>query len=911
MSNNELSDIKADFVIITAIQQEYDAVKKIFQLQDEKSLQNILYCYGELNGYPIICMRCTDRGNISSNYLTTRIIQQLKPRYLILVGIAGGVIGRDNVQIGDIVFSSSVEYYQYVKRTEKGERRRVLQIAQPSPLLRKYAALVKNWWNRIKSTRPDGKEWNVSKAIEGLILSGETIWDDPESEDLKRLLNEYDKALAFETEAGGVARAIYESESSSSGPPPGYIVIRGISDPVNKKGGPETREKWRTPAAEAAAAFAYELITLVQRDTCKLDGRFVDYLDFVMKSFTDKKSIDDKSLSDYYVENRTLLTNVETWDLPDHDVKGMEWKADVFLNGPRENWYIVIGAPFGMGKTTFTNYLAWKLARKIIEEKTRDDYIPVIVKLGGLEKISEANVFHKENVGAVLEIIAGNNKSRKILLILDGLDEFRGKINELLEEARNYHNKYPNLKVIITTRLKAGVPEELKIEEYVRLLPFNAEKVDEFFKKYGVDLTFDECKSFGLKEEEISKPLLCWMLAMMFTNPIYRVEFKPEWPNEARRTFLYYIFIHSLLRGKYKFEYRTSEFKQYYLSEKEMLRIIAAMKNVFGENLTEKRLYSLIKNMELKYVNKEEKKDLGKFLEPLLTSYFYLSSSYEETSRRIDFIHESFKEYLLAEYYYESIRDGKAYRLNVGEPSPEAMYFLKGLIDIAKSDDMKQVLRKIDDQLFISDNDVQELITKAKEIVENESIIFRKSRKKSNKEEREIWKRIEVSTTDFVHLWLHRWISLNILSWIRSKETINKESIEHLIGLTSYFTSSHLKNLTEADLSGARLIRADLSGANLFRARLIGANLSEARLIGANLSEARLIGANLSGANLSEARLIRADLSEADLSEARLIRADLSGANLFGARLIGANLSEARLIRADLSGANLFGARLI
>jgi hypothetical protein len=40
------------------------------------------------------------------------------------------------------------------------------------------------------------------------------------------------------------------------------------------------------------------------------------------------------------------------------------------------------------------------------------------------------------------------------------------------------------MKLIITTRLQAGFPEALGIKKYVRLFPFEAKQVDEFFQKY-------------------------------------------------------------------------------------------------------------------------------------------------------------------------------------------------------------------------------------------------------------------------------------------------------------------------------------------------------------------------------------------------------------------------------------------
>jgi hypothetical protein len=70
----------------------------------------------------------------------------------------------------------------------------------------------------------------------------------------------------------------------------------------------------------------------------------------------------------------------------------------------------------------------------------------------------------------------------------------------------------------------------------------------------------------------------------------------------------------------------------------------------------------------------------------------------KEVTRNIGtaIIHESFKEYLLAEYYYESIKSGKMHRLNVGLPSMETMEFLKGLIEVSNNAEAKEKLQQVE-----------------------------------------------------------------------------------------------------------------------------------------------------------------------------------------------------------------------
>jgi uncharacterized protein YjbI with pentapeptide repeats len=111
-------------------------------------------------------------------------------------------------------------------------------------------------------------------------------------------------------------------------------------------------------------------------------------------------------------------------------------------------------------------------------------------------------------------------------------------------------------------------------------------------------------------------------------------------------------------------------------------------------------------------------------------------------------------------------------------------------------------------------------------------------------------------------------------------------------------------NLSEINLSYAKLSLADLSQVNLTQADLTASDLSQANLSGADLSKASLVRANLTKADLQLANLKEANLSMANLSQVNLTNADLRGANLALADLRGVNFHF-----CDLSGANLTGAK--
>jgi NACHT domain-containing protein len=152
---------------------------------------------------------------------------------------------------------------------------------------------------------------------------------------------------------------------------------------------------------------------------------------------------------------------------------------DHFLK--EKKWYIVIGAPFGIGKTSLSVKLTSDFAtRYLIDPNSKNNYIPIFLPLKSKLKIVDED---QNSLDDLLRLIAPGEeaKKRKILLICDGLDEYGDSRTELKNILETKRKDYPNIKVIITTRLEAGVPKDLLISTYIRLLPFTEEQVNEFF----------------------------------------------------------------------------------------------------------------------------------------------------------------------------------------------------------------------------------------------------------------------------------------------------------------------------------------------------------------------------------------------------------------------------------------------
>ena len=431
--------MKIDFVVIATLDEEYRAVKEVFQLQEKdlKSEKNFSYYYKKIEEFGVAFFKFTERGNLNSSSQTTEIIRNFSPRFIVLVGIAGGV--KKNINLGDVAVSDNVEYYEYKKTDKEGEHPRPIPVELPSKKLKDIIENVgEDWRDKIKTSRPDGKPKEETKVVHGLILSGEKILSGKVPQDLLGR-----NPIAFETEAGGVGKAVYNTNRRSD-----YIVIKGISDYVDVEESQALREEWRIYASEVAAAFSYGLILQAIKtwysEIPEIRKELEDYLETVKKDFEEKKPIDGKSLSSYYVESSFKLTKRETWNKKDEEVKGKEWKVEDFLKDDKR-WRIVIGASFGLGKTSFVKYLANKFAD--LYNKNKDSYFPIVVNLSGLEDVKSCSVYNQENLNYFIPNII-ENESRNVLLILDGLDEYEGEIKDLFNYITELHNKYEKVKLL-------------------------------------------------------------------------------------------------------------------------------------------------------------------------------------------------------------------------------------------------------------------------------------------------------------------------------------------------------------------------------------------------------------------------------------------------------------------------------
>ena len=221
-------------------------------------------------------------------------------------------------------------------------------------------------------------------------------------------------------------------------------------------------------------------------------GNLQLYLKNARNVFFEKNPIDGKSLSEYYIENKTYKVDKQTWGYDEEKIeKKGEWSLDSFLKS--NNSVEVIAAPFGIGKSSLAKKMSHDCAIKFVENPTDPKvYIPIFVPLKfALEVTCNGNKSLENDLERIASYSSRKNETN-ILVILDGLDELPDNKpinNQTIYTTiqQGFIKSFPNSKYLITTRLEADFPERLNITEYyVRLFSFNDNQIKLFFKNYGL-----------------------------------------------------------------------------------------------------------------------------------------------------------------------------------------------------------------------------------------------------------------------------------------------------------------------------------------------------------------------------------------------------------------------------------------
>ncbi|WP_439384544.1 phosphorylase family protein [Amycolatopsis lexingtonensis] len=238
-------------VICTALDVEYRAVREHVRGPfTEREERGALYDVGAFGPWTVALAQ-TGAGNTQAGVELERAISVFRPRVVLFVGVAGG---RKDVSLGDVVVADHVYDYESGKDTTDGYLPRIKTAAASMPLVRRAQRLARDsaWQHRIRPAAPE----TVPRAVVKPIAAGGKVVAGTASATARFLERHCGDAAAVEMEAHGFLYGAYVNEGVQA------LVVRGISDLLSGKTG-TADEHWQPVASRHAAAFAFELLTVL------------------------------------------------------------------------------------------------------------------------------------------------------------------------------------------------------------------------------------------------------------------------------------------------------------------------------------------------------------------------------------------------------------------------------------------------------------------------------------------------------------------------------------------------------------------------------------------------------------------------------------------------------------------------
>jgi nucleoside phosphorylase len=257
-----LSNHGVDFVLVTALEEERDAV--LDKLPGYRKLPPSIddirtYFWGELpvtfsdggtGTYRVIVMPLLGMGRVQAAAATKDAITQWHPRYVVLVGIGGGMAAQ-GVSIGDILIADQIVDYELQKLTPQGPQVRwEVHRTDPRLLSACHNFIGESWQDLVRLRRPTRSNL---KRHTGPIASGDKVI--AFGDVLEKYREVWPRLVGVEMEAAGVATATFQSAEA-----PGFLTVRCVSDLADEQKDSADIEKWRSYACEAAASFAIALL---------------------------------------------------------------------------------------------------------------------------------------------------------------------------------------------------------------------------------------------------------------------------------------------------------------------------------------------------------------------------------------------------------------------------------------------------------------------------------------------------------------------------------------------------------------------------------------------------------------------------------------------------------------------------
>ncbi|OUL20708.1 NTPase [Nostoc sp. 106C] len=346
------------------------------------------------------------------------------------------------------------------------------------------------------------------------------------------------------------------------------------------------------------------------------------------------------------------------------------------VNQPQTYKYIVILGDPGAGKSTLLQYLALDWVEKTIDQLDKAGFvlppIPLLIELRAYMRNSDDGhcknflEFFHQSPGAISHLnqhqLQAQLKSGNALVMFDGLDEVfdPGKREDIITAIHRFTNEYPNVQVIVTSRVIGYKPQRLRDAQFhhFMLQDLDSSQIQDFIYRWH-ELTFSDTADKVRKRERLQKgietskaitelagnPLLLTMMAILNRNQELPRD-RAELYNQASRVLLHQWDVECALVEDKRIDPKTIDYKD----KQAMLRQVAYYmqtgdKGLAGNLIKEDDLVKILTDY-LKTIEVSQAREAARvMINQLRTRNFmlcFLGADYYA------FVHRTFLEYFCA-----------------------------------------------------------------------------------------------------------------------------------------------------------------------------------------------------------------------------------------------------------------------
>ena len=196
--------------IIGAMDIEVEGLKRLLSDVSEEKISNITFVKGIFDGKTVVVAKC-GIGKVFSAICAQTMIMAFKPKCIINIGVAGGLL--KTLNIGDIVVADSVVQHD-MDTTPLGE---------PRGFLSEIGLVKIPTDEKIRTGLLKAAESFGIKAFSGTIASGDAFISD---EERKQFIRDSFSASACEMEGAAIGTVCFVNKVP-------FGVLRAISDSAN------------------------------------------------------------------------------------------------------------------------------------------------------------------------------------------------------------------------------------------------------------------------------------------------------------------------------------------------------------------------------------------------------------------------------------------------------------------------------------------------------------------------------------------------------------------------------------------------------------------------------------------------------------------------------------------------------